>query len=395
MRFGNPALIVLFVLFIGCGETGGTDGSDTGGVAGTGGTSGTAGAGAIGGAGGQMISISDSIANPRILTRRVVRDAASRDAVCNDGTEAVYYFEAESESAQGKWIILLQGGGGCANPERCMERAQDEPHLTSSTDAPETIELNGILAADAELNADFFDWNAVQIKYCSSDNWHGSKAATEEPGGFHFRGHDIIGAVLEDLQSESDFGSDHLGNATKVILAGVSAGANGVKHNLDRVAKLLSWADVRGLVDSEFHDRVVLGYPPAEETDFSERIAYQGLVPDASCAADELDPNICGSGMHVVLHHVTTPFFVVMDQSDFVVFGAAVDQTPERAAAFAESVRKLVQDHGAGFSSRTGRHGWMLDSMAYRYEIDGTSPLDSFANWYFDRPGPKLVVQEP
>jgi len=284
------AVSLLVFLVTGCGESSDHGDTGTGATAGAGGTGGTAGVGGsggtaasggtagIGGTAAQTIVISDEVANPRTLSRRFVKDAASRDAVCNDGTDAAYYFEAGSGSGQGRWMIHLQGGNGCGKPESCIERAQDEPQLTSSASYPETISLNGLFAADAALNPDFFNWNAVHIKYCSSDTWRGSKAATAEPGGFHFRGHDIIRGVLEDLQDEADFGGDNLANATSVILAGSSAGGNGVKHNLDRVAEMLSWADVRGLDDSVFYSREALGHDPPQASNYSARVAYQGLV---------------------------------------------------------------------------------------------------------------------
>ncbi|MBW2158576.1 MAG: hypothetical protein JRH14_01230 [Deltaproteobacteria bacterium] len=401
------AVSLLAFLVTGCGESSSDGGGGTGatagaggtggttGVGGSGGTAGSGGAAGTGGTGGQTIVISDEVASPRTLSRRFVKDAANRDAVCNDGTDAAYYFDAGSGSGRGQWIIHLQGGASCGNPQACLDRAQSSPWLTSSASYPDTLSRNGLFAADLGLNPDFFDWNAVYIGYCSSDTWRGSKAATEEEGGFHFRGHDIIRAVLEDLQDAADFGTDNLVNATAVILSGTSAGGNGVKQNLDRVAEMLAWADVRGLDDSAFWSREAMGGSPLDPGKLSERAAYQGFVFDDSCAVGEPDPALCANSMVVALNHVTTPYFVVMDQIDLVIIGAAVDQTPERIDAIAESARVLVRDHGAGFAPRYGNHGWLADPLSYQYEIDDLSVLDSFGNWYFDRAGPALVVQEP
>ena len=391
------AVSLLAFLVTGCGESGSDGGGGTGVTAGAGGTGGTAGVGGsgTGGTSGQTIVISDEVASPRVLSKRFVKDAASRDAVCNDGTDPAYYFEAGSGSGRGQWIIHLQGGRSCGNPQGCLDRAQSSPWLTSSASYPDSLSRNGIFAADGDLNPDFFDWNAVYIGYCSSDTWRGSKAATEEEGGFHFRGHDIIRTVLEDLQDEADFGTDNLANATAVILSGTSAGGSGVKHNLDRVAEMLPWADVRGLDDSAFWSREVMGGSPLDVSKLSERAAYQGYVFDDSCADSEPEPALCTSSMLVALNHVTTPYFVVMDQIDPVIIDAAVDQTPERIDAIAESARVLVTDHGAGFAPRHGLHGWLAHPLSYQYEIDDLSVLDSFGNWYFGRAGNALVVQEP
>jgi hypothetical protein len=329
-----------------------------------------------------------------MLIRFFVKDAAARNAVCNDGTDAVFYFAVGSGTGEGKWIINLELGGDCGTPEACIVRAESRPDKASSASYPETTTRNGIFAPDPVLNPDFFNWNAVHIKYCSSAWWRGSKAATEEPGGFHFRGHDIIHAVLEDLQDAAEFGSDNLANATAVILSGESAGAVGVKHNLDRVAETLSWADVRGLDDSVFYSREALQLKPAEASKYTDRIEYQGLVLDDSCAEEEPEPDICAETMTVALRHVTTPYFVVIDQLDPIAL-LGTDGTPERREIVATSVRQLVTDHGAGFAPRNKQHVWLGLPQAYQYHIDGTSMLEAFGRWYFGRKGCSAVVQRP
>lgn len=363
---------------------------------GTGGMGGEGGSGdECSGSGSSEVVVGSEFAEPRTLIRFFVKDATARNAVCNDGTDAVFYFAAGSGAGEGKWIINLETGGDCGTPEACVARAESRPDKVSSASYPETTTRGGIFAPDPVLNPDFFNWNAVQIKYCSSAWWHGSKAATEEPGGFHFRGHDIIHAVLEDLQDAAEFGPNNLANATAVIFSGQSAGAVGVKHNLDRVAETLSWADVRGLDDSAFFSREAMGLNPAEAGNYTNRIAYQGLVLDDSCAADELEPDICAEMMTVALRHVTTPYFVVIDQGDLIVRIAIPDPTPERYDIVAASTRQLVTDHGAGFAPWNNQHVWIGFPSAYQYRVDGSSMLETFGRWYFGREGCWAVVQRP
>ncbi|MBW2404447.1 MAG: hypothetical protein JRF42_11740, partial [Deltaproteobacteria bacterium] len=101
----------LVVPLVGCGDetaaTGGSGGSGaTGGDGGTGGMGGEGGSGdPCSGSGSSEVVVDSKFAEPRTLIRFFVKDAAARNAVCNDGTDAVFYFAAGSGAGEGKWII--------------------------------------------------------------------------------------------------------------------------------------------------------------------------------------------------------------------------------------------------------------------------------------------------
>ena len=47
------------------------------------------------------------------------------NALCNDGSLPIVYFQAGSAADRNKWVIYLQGGGGCASDASCTGRAGD------------------------------------------------------------------------------------------------------------------------------------------------------------------------------------------------------------------------------------------------------------------------------
>src|ERR1700690_3198481 len=59
---------------------------------------------------------------PSTLSKHIVKKAVQRQAVCNDGTPAVYYFKRGSGADAAHWIIHFQGGGWCSNGPTCMLR---------------------------------------------------------------------------------------------------------------------------------------------------------------------------------------------------------------------------------------------------------------------------------
>ena len=54
----------------------------------------------------------------------VVRDATERGALCNDGTEAVYYFQP-SASGSARWVVHMKGGFWCWDAASCGARASN------------------------------------------------------------------------------------------------------------------------------------------------------------------------------------------------------------------------------------------------------------------------------
>jgi hypothetical protein len=106
------------------------------------------------------------------------------------------------------------------------------------------------------------------------------------------------------------------------MLMGSSAGSVGVQHNLDFVAETLPWADVVGVIDSAWSQGIPYDIDSPPERDDDGRANYLALMNfqvDASCLAAEADPTDCLEATTMAIDHVTTPYFVFMDQFDGVV----------------------------------------------------------------------------
>ena len=92
--------------------------------------------------------------------------AASKGAVCLDGTAPGYYIE---RGLPDRWMVHLQGGGWCTSLEDCAERANSA--LGSSTsyasDRDEVLSsfdggAHGLFSNSTAVNPDFHNYSKVQ-----------------------------------------------------------------------------------------------------------------------------------------------------------------------------------------------------------------------------------------
>ena len=150
------------------------------------------------------------------LTRYAVDTASFPEAVCNDGTAAIFYYAPASKPEDGnKWVIFLQGGGSCRDGQSCAERwcSVDTSYgfdkMTSSVSKPS---IRGVGFMDPGPQNRFGSWNRVLVFYCSSDTWGGTSTRTATAalnGGaprefeIYFRGSKIVDAVIDTLRYAS------------------------------------------------------------------------------------------------------------------------------------------------------------------------------------------------
>lgn len=144
------------------------------------------------------------------FTRVVISDAVIWGAVCNDGSDGIYYTSRTTDNS--KWIIYLEGGVGCGNLDGCNQRYIDRPELMTSRLYPSSIEGRDILDPDPRANPGYWDYNFVLIPYCTSDLWLGNSdwnsSRRAEPfrfnssatyNQFEFRGSTVFRRVIEEL----------------------------------------------------------------------------------------------------------------------------------------------------------------------------------------------------
>ena len=315
------------------------------------------------------------------------------EAVCNDGSPAVFYAgRYTKEEDRNKWVIMLQGGGSCSNGQNCAERwcsinSNYGMDKMTSTLAKPFIRGNGILDPGTENK--FGTWNRILLFYCSSDLWVGTKTTTQTAtsGGatveyvIHTKGSRIVDAVIETLRRPArgraitPLGTTaralpDLDFATHVLFSGSSAGGIGTIFNADRIGAKLKATNpsvvYKALIDA--------GFPPRlENRDFSHTASclsnplacnyanvqqfsyatldqgFYGSNLDASCfawhAAHQPGTEwMCGDSTHVVIHHLATPMFVHMDLQDESIGGGYVEDGWGNAADFGTRVEQQLRD---------------------------------------------------
>ena len=304
------------------------------------------------------------------------------DTLCNDGTSPAIYVRAAANAAdQNNWIIYLQAGGSCGDGESCLDRwssnaspygiqkmSTSVPQATWATwhpampgpggwtlqnvgvvpfyQIPESIAGRGIFSPQPANP--FGNWNKVFAYYCSSDQWLGQVSdravSTASSGDYtmHFRGATIFDTIIATLRNGAltypcgmeECAMPDLDNAEMVLLAGSSAGANGVKHHLDKLRTDLhavsTEMEVRGVIDatgSPFAASLpwrptglpAIGYEQYFQQQWTD--VYQNAWAariDSSCLSEN-PPEVqyrCADPVHLLRHHVTSPFFHRMDLQD-------------------------------------------------------------------------------
>ncbi|NOU27071.1 MAG: hypothetical protein HOO96_04110 [Polyangiaceae bacterium] len=328
-----------------------------------------------------------------VMEKRTVENATARNAICNDGTPAVYYIRRGSGCGAKRWVLGLEGGGSCNTLAECAARG---PGLRGTSGAAASKNGTGILSADAAANPDFFTANAVYVEYCSSDNWAGHRAASADTGNFAFYGKDIVAAVVEDLA---------MTDAKEVLLVGSSAGGLGVLANADALQARMPQARVRAVDDARWVADI-LAFAPAggsglpSYTEFDARFAYWSAQVDASCAAAETTHlGKCSIG-NTIFPQLTVPLFVHQDQRDpiqlkMLGLEAATNQAERNAylSTFRTAITSSLGPVTGVFSPRAGDHGLVFSPDFNVRALQGTTYREALGNWYFERQGPKKLVE--
>jgi O-palmitoleoyl-L-serine hydrolase len=344
------------------------------------------------------LSVLASILHAAPLQKFQVQNAVLREAVCNDGSPAVYYFRKGSGQGSDNWVIFLGGGGLCYSVRSCNERQIKSPELMTSNDKPTTFDGEGILSDSAIENPDFFNANHVAIPYCSSDLWSGNREQSQATGGYEFRGRRILRAVIGDLKKRN--GNESLFSAKRILLSGTSAGGFGVMVHLDWLARQFPSANVRGVNDAGWTPEEILLFPDTADSLITDTaINLWSGRPDTSCSkANPHKKFLCYSS--AVYPYLKTPLFVQMSQYDAVFLSGIGVRAPFDAREtfladlFAASLRESLEPVGAAFSPRTHTHGLLPYDKFLTVQVDGHSVQELLGNWFFGRFGPVKAIKQ-
>ncbi len=338
-----------------------------------------------------------SIVEGTALQKFTVQNAATRQAVCNDGSPAIYYYRKGSGQGLNTWVIFLGGGGFCYSVTSCNTRQVNSPELMTSTDKPSLLNGDGILSDSSLQNPDFFNANHVAIPYCSSDLWSGNREASQGTGGYEFRGRRILRAVVADLKKKT--GSGSLSSANRVLLSGTSAGGVGVMVHLDWLAAQLPATQVHGINDAGWTPDVLSLIDTSQLQKIDTALSLWNGKVDSSCARSNADAKFrCYTS--AVYTHLSAPLFVQMSQYDTVFLSSVAVRPPFNSSEafianlFASAIRDSFEIISAGFSPRKHTHGLLPSNKFSTVEVNNHSLRELLGNWFFERPGPVKVVKQ-
>lgn len=115
--------------------------------------------------------------------------------------------------------------------KNCYERSQTQ--LGSSLLYPSTINPDGLLSTDPNVNPRYYDYNVIYLKYCDGTGFQGSKndPVTYNNTQIWFRGENNTRFLIQ-------YAWDSLGlnNAKEVVVFGSSAGALATYYWIDEIA---------------------------------------------------------------------------------------------------------------------------------------------------------------
>jgi len=184
-----------------------------------------------------LLTLNDNRANDMIYKK--LPTTTSPGGRCIDGSMAGYYIRAGSNPSL--FVIHLKAGGGCSTKEECEVRSSTSNG--SSRNWPTDRMGYSLQDGDCDKNPGLCTATAVYIPYCTGDVHLGNNTvASDETWGYYFDGHANFAAIVEKLIIE-----DQLGDATQVLLTGISAGGIGTFFNVDWLAERLTNAVVKGV----------------------------------------------------------------------------------------------------------------------------------------------------
>jgi hypothetical protein len=235
-------------------------------------------------------------------TPRAAQSAAELEidypgALCNDGNKPVVHVELDPNGGN-NWLVYLQGGGSCNSEDSCKERWTDcsggpddvigwhgnmVPDVINPSDPPD-FEGMGILDFDGHGGkpSPFAGkgFNRVFVPYCSSDHWRGlgntqsinlaASCGDDALTELYFGGGKIVEGVIDEIMNSQE--APGAGNF--IVLAGGSAGGEGVQQNLESVATQAQSIEpgitVVGVADASFRVGLSQTSPPSSASVVSE-----------------------------------------------------------------------------------------------------------------------------
>jgi len=141
-----------------------------------------------------------------------------------------------------RWVIYIEGGAWCFTAESCAARAKtqlgsSQQYLKSfprdQGHGHNPVLLGGITSGNCTVNPSFCKSNMVFVKYCDGASFTGSASGVDRHG-LHYRGYDILQAIMADLKAHHG-----ISTASEVLLTGGSVGGMSVFLHADFIRESL------------------------------------------------------------------------------------------------------------------------------------------------------------
>ncbi|KAL9989249.1 hypothetical protein ACROYT_G003778 [Oculina patagonica] len=351
------------------------------------------------------------------LKRTAIRDATNRNALCLDGSEAVFYLSRNPESKH--WVVQLQAGGSCGTYDSCLDRSKGS--FGSSKNYSDFMTGTFVASDDPAENPMFSSWNKVFVPYCSGDVFVGRRGKNKNGHGMNMFGHFIVKAVF--LQLIEDYRINRSG--TKILFGGASSGGLGMLANIDFIQELVKPAEIRGYNDGGWFTL----YPNFGETAnagppyFFKVLSYMfhtlwGGFVDESCRANMPKAEACLYG-ELVFKYLSAPVYVFVAQWDSYQLQELVHskfptmRLPPELPSEAEylgkfgknthrSLRRVINSKKDGvFSPACFMHAFSgadnvtNSDQTLACEIGGKTPYKAFSEWFISNGTRGTYVEEP
>lgn len=291
---------------------------------------------------------------------------------CRDGSATGFGIRFQ-EGAE-NLVIYLEGGGACFNEATCATN----PSSFDSADFDAVVAQRGSAGLfDTTADNPVGDWNAVYVPYCTGDVHGGSNpgALVPEVGVNQFVGHMNVERVLDVIEPV-------LGDPTKVLLTGASAGGFGTLVNFAQVADRFD-ASQPYLVDDSgpifFADDVL---SPQLAAGFNTLYNLDASFPEDAAPLFEAD------GLQGVYDYYDTRYpnatfglsSYLQDRTiqDFFSFGQPDQEiTDEEYAAGLVDIREMQPESWGTYYAEGVEHTFLGSPDRYFGSVDGTT----YADW--------------
>lgn len=333
------------------------------------------------------------------VLKRYELPAQYADAQCNDGSPYSIYYRPGTGEGRQRLVLWFQGGGYCQDDASCVDRWYPNSPLMSSTSWGQTRTMNsGLLSVDPAVSPLASD-AVILLPYCSSDAFFGTRepfSVAELPFDLRFKGANIAEAVIDLLATAPPPNIPTLKHATRIVVAGNSAGTGGVLGHADRVTAAAGGrTDVYAVANAAW----LFEYPSLNQ----EVLSYGGIAPylgaitdywdamfDDDCQAQAVyEGTVAARGRCLIgesaAEYIDTPTFVAMAQRDPSLLQYFKPRSENvMAAAYRDSLH-AASIEGA-YSRNDTLHGYLQSTLGLLNGTSGASPREVFEE-FLNEPG--------